>query len=61
MARAGAARASKSLFTIEHHRIRRILVHLMPGGAQVIHVPESEKDVFVAVIDLYRASRGVPS
>jgi len=33
----------------------------MPGGAQVIHVAESEKDVFIAVIDLCGASREVPT
>jgi len=53
MASAGAARISESLFTVGHHRIDQIPVHLMPGGAQVIHVAESEKDVFVAVIALY--------
>jgi hypothetical protein len=30
-------------------------VHLMPGGAQLIHVAKSEKDVFFAVIALYKA------
>src|SRR2546429_6626123 len=48
MARAGVARTSKSLFTVGHHRINQIPVHPMPGRAQVIHVPESEKD-----LDLY--------
>jgi len=52
MARAGAARTSKSLFTVEHHRITRIPLHLMPAGTQLIHIAESEKDVFVAVIAL---------
>jgi len=52
MARVGAARTSKSLFTAVHHRITRIPLHLMPGEAQLIHIAEREKDVFVAVLAL---------
>jgi hypothetical protein len=29
--------------------IEQIPVHLMPGGAQLIHVAESEKNAFVAL------------
>jgi hypothetical protein len=50
MASAGAARTSRSLFTVGLHRIKQISVHLMPGGAQLIHVAASEQDVFVAMI-----------
>jgi len=57
MASAGAARTSKSLFTVDHHRITRIPVHLMLGGAQLIHIAESQKDIFVAVITLYTELR----
>jgi hypothetical protein len=36
---------------VGHHRINQIPVYLMPGGAQVIHAADSEKDVLAAVID----------
>jgi len=49
----------KSLFTAVHHRITRIPLHLMPGEAQLIHIAEREKDVFVAVLALQ--GLGVPS
>jgi hypothetical protein len=34
--------------------LKQIAVRLMPDRAQLIHAAESEKDVFVAMIDLYR-------
>jgi hypothetical protein len=55
---AGAARTSKSLFTVGHHRIKQIPFHLMPGGALLIRVVESEKCGFVAVIALYTELSG---
>jgi hypothetical protein len=50
---AGAARTSKSLFTVRHDRSKQIPLHPMLGGALLIRVVESEKCVFVAVIALY--------
>src|SRR5260370_30874370 len=45
MASAGAARTSKSSFTVGLHGIKQISVHLMPSGVQLIHLAESERDV----------------
>jgi hypothetical protein len=52
MARVGAARTSKLLFTVAHHRITDIPVHLMPDAGKLIHVAESEKNVHNAVVAL---------
>jgi hypothetical protein len=57
MASAGGASISKSLLTMVLRRIKQILVRLMPGGEQLIHVAEGEKDVFIPVLTLYAELR----